>query len=70
MGPYKSLCVLKDSNGSLWVPIIPFASLWILMSIMGPYRSLFVLTDFKGSIWVLKCPYLSLSILMGPYGSL
>ena len=36
MGPYKSLCVLVNSNGSLWVFIGLDASLWILM---GPYKS-------------------------------
>ena len=36
MGPYKSFIVLMDSNGSLWVPIVRYAALWILM---GPYRS-------------------------------
>ena len=35
MGPYKSLYVLIDSNESLWVPMIPFESLLILMSIYG-----------------------------------
>ena len=47
MGPYKSLCVLIDSNGFLWVLIVPFASLWILM---GLYSSLFVFTVFNGSL--------------------
>ena len=37
MGPFKSLFVLIDSNGSLWVLTVPFLSLWILM---GPYVSL------------------------------
>ena len=50
MGPYKSLCVFKDSNVSLWVIIVLFAYLWILM---GPYRSLFDLTDSNGSLLVL-----------------
>ena len=49
MGPYMSLCVLMDSNGSLWVLIVFYASLLVLM---GSYKSLCVLMDSIGSIWV------------------
>ena len=28
---YRSLCVVEDSNGSLWVLIGPYACLWIIM---------------------------------------
>ena len=50
MDPYKSLCVLVDSNGFLWLLrffIGPFASLFVLM---GPYWSLFVFTSLSGSL--------------------
>ena len=40
MVSYKSICVLKDSNGFLWVFVGPYASLCIQM---GPYGSLYVL---------------------------
>ena len=36
MGPYMLLFVLRDSNGSLSVLIVRFASLWIPM---GPFGS-------------------------------
>ena len=39
-GTYRSFCVFKDSNGSLWVVISLYESLWILM---GSYESLRVL---------------------------
>ena len=47
MGPYRSLCVLKDSNGFLWVLISPYESLLV---VMGPYRSLWVLWSRYWSI--------------------
>ena len=34
MGPYRSLFVLMDSNGSSLVLVSPYSSLWVLM---GPY---------------------------------
>ena len=37
MSPYKSGCVLRDSNVFLLVLIGSYSSLWILM---GPYGSL------------------------------
>ena len=56
MGPYGSLCVHMDFNGSLWVPIVPCAFLWI---VMGPYEFL----------WVLMSRNVSFRVLIGPYGS-
>ena len=37
MGPYESLFVPKDFNGSVWVCISPYVSLWIPID---PYGSL------------------------------
>ena len=48
MGLHKSLIVLMDSNGSLWVLIEPYAFLRVLMDF---YRSLCALTDSTGSLW-------------------
>ena len=36
MGPYRSLCVVMDSNGSLWVLINPHAPSLVLI---GPCMS-------------------------------
>ena len=47
MGPYSSLCVYMDSNGSLWVLIVLYAFLLVLK---GPYKSLFVFLDSHGSL--------------------
>ena len=47
MSPYKSLCILMDSNQTLWVLMSPFASFCVLF---GPYRFLSVF----------MCPYGSL----------
>ena len=54
MGPYKSLCVLKNSNGLLRVFVGPNASLWIPM---GPYRSSCVLKVSIVSLWILNGLY-------------
>ena len=53
MGPYRSLCVLVDSNESSWVLISLYASSLVLM---GFYESLCVLMDSNGSSCVLKGP--------------
>ena len=45
-----------DSNGSLWVLIVPYAFLLVLMS---PYRALSVFMDFNGSLWFFLGSYLS-----------
>ena len=50
MGPYRSLCVLVDSNWSSWVLISPYASSLVFM---GPHGSLCVLMDSNGSLRVL-----------------
>ena len=53
MGPYRSLCVLVDSNGSSWVLISPYASSLVFM---GLYEFLCVLMDSNGSLCVLINP--------------
>ena len=53
-----------DCNGSLWVLIVPYASLLVCMS---PYRALSVFMDFNGSLWVLLGSYLSRWFLVGPH---
>ena len=45
MGPYKSLFVPMDSNGSHWVLIGPYASLWVQMGFLGSYASIWILMD-------------------------
>ena len=60
MGPYRSLCVLKDFSefyGYLWFD----ASLWILVGPYGfypkdPLESIMILVF----LWILVCPYWSL----------
>ena len=49
MGPYRSLCDLIDSNGSLFVIRIPYVSLWDLMHF---YKSLCVVIGTYGSLTV------------------
>ena len=67
MRPYRSLCVLMDSNGCIWVLIGLYASLWVLM---GPNKFLCVLMDSNESFWVLISRYMFLRIVLGIYGSL
>ena len=67
IGPYRSFCVLMDSDGSLCVFIRPYRSVWVLL---GSYESLCILMTFNR---VLMGPYRSLCVfmgLMGPYRSL
>ena len=53
--PYKFLCILMDSIGSLW----------LLGVLIGPYASLCVLMCPYWSLSVLIGPYASLCIFMG-----
>ena len=64
MGPFRSLFVLMDFNGSLLVFITPHASLWI------PNVSLCVFKCSYEFKWVFMGPSMSLCVFMGPYGSL
>ena len=64
LGPYKSLFVVKNSNGSLWVLISPYSSLLVSNG------TLWVLISPCASISVLKGPYRSLRVLVHPYVSL
>ena len=66
MTPYKFLCVLRESNGSVWVFIVAFPSLQFLM---GPYGSLLVLIRPYGFYWVFMGPYRFLFLLMDSNGS-
>ena len=61
MGPYKSLIVLTESNGSTWVLIGPYSFLWIQM---GNFGSLFVLTNSNASLCT-SLSYASLLVLVG-----
>ena len=38
MGPYKSSCVVMDSNGSLWVLMRPYVSLWFVIGLLASLR--------------------------------
>ena len=38
-GPYKSLCVLMDSNGTLWILLRPYASISVFI---GPSLWVFI----------------------------
>ena len=51
MDPNRSLFVLKNSNGSVWVLIFTYALLW---TAMGPYMGA------HESLWVLLGLYVSL----------
>ena len=57
MGPYMSLFVLMDFNGSLSVLIGPYGS---LSDLINPYVILWVFMGFYKSLVVLMCPYGSL----------
>ena len=77
MGPCRSQCFSKDSNGSLWFLIRPRESLWILIgllwSFLGPYASLRILTvpyGFYRSLNVLMYSNGSLWVLINLYASL
>ena len=53
---FRSLCVLTDSNGSLWILICSYPSLLVLMC---PYKSLCVFMDSNVCLWDLIGPYSS-----------
>ena len=57
--PYKFLCVLMDSNGSLWVLGVLIGLYACLCVLMGPYWSLLVFMHPCVSLWVLIIPYAS-----------
>ena len=47
--------MFMDSNGSLWVLIVSFASLWIqegLLVFRGPYSSIWILMGLYGSLCI------------------
>ena len=60
MGAYRTVCVLKDSNVSLWILIAPDESFLVFMS---PYRFLCVFRGIYGSLWFFV-------VLTGSYRSL
>ena len=64
---YRSLCILIDSNWSLWETIDPYAFLWFFM---GSYVSLCILMDANWCLCVPIDPYSFLGILMCLYGFL
>ena len=51
MGRYRSLFFFMDSNGSLWVLTVPFASIWILIGLYGSFQ---VLIRSYGFYWSLR----------------
>ena len=73
---YKSLYVVMDFNGLVWVFIGPYVSLLVFM---GPYSSNCVLMNFNecllvliglySSLWFEICAIGSLSVVMHRYGS-
>ena len=61
MDPNRSLFVLKNSNGSVWVLIFTYALLWTVMGpYMGAHESLWVLLGLFGSLLVFMRLYVSL----------
>ena len=70
MGPYKSLCILKNCNGSLCFFLSPYWSLRVFMCSCGSFWSFCVLMGSYGpirGIWILMAPYAL--YLIGPYPS-
>ena len=61
MGPYQSLSVIMDYNGSLKVLVGPYAFSCVLMS---TYRFFCVLTGSNGVLWVVIGLYSFLCIPM------
>ena len=61
------------SNGSVWVFMRPYETLWVLID---PYRFLtslwvvWVLIGLYASLWVIISPFPSLCVFMGHNGSL
>ena len=68
MSPYRSLIVLMDSNGSLWILLVPYVLFKIKSNL-----SFLLAVGFDSSLWIIMGPYGSLyalCIFMGAYGSL
>ena len=68
MGPFRSLCVFMNSNGSLWVLIGFYAALCVFEVLIRFYGSLSVVIGVYASLWVLMSPYKSLCVLIDSNG--